>query len=434
MAHSLRRSVLLILLSILLAAGCTPSARSRSTAARLAYVGLDDHIYTVPLDGGEPRRIGSVAGEAPLPAGQRLAHWPTWSPDGSRLAFMRFEMSRVGDDRAGIYVASGDGAATRIFESTEDLPIYLSWAPDGASLALLTQQQSDLRLLALDPAGAIPPRELARGGPLYFAWSPDARRLLLHVNGDSRDSDRATLSLVQPSQGPALEPLVSRPADFRAPAWSSDGSRLAFAARVAGGQTVLAIQAPDQSEPSRVALVGDAPVFVWSNGGARLAFSSHAPDETPSYLGLETIKADGTDRQRVTEENVTAFFWSPDGHRLAYISLDLQKRALTWHVADPDGKNQRALASFVPSRDQLFMFSFFDQYAQSHGLWSPDSRYLVFTGSTPPSTSELAAPGGDSSGGEAPSQVFVAAVDGSAPPRVLVDGKLALWPILVSPP
>jgi hypothetical protein len=54
----LRRSVLLILLSILLASGCTPPARSRSTASRLAYIGLDDHIYTVPLDGGEPRRIG----------------------------------------------------------------------------------------------------------------------------------------------------------------------------------------------------------------------------------------------------------------------------------------------------------------------------------------------------------------------------------------
>lgn len=256
--------------------------------------------------------------------------------------------------------------------------------------------------------------------------------MLLHVNGDSGATDRATLSLVHPSQGPALEPLASRPADFRAPAWSSDGSRLAFAARVAGGQTVLATQALDQSEPSRIAIVGDGPVFLWSSGGAWLAFSSHGPDETPIYLGLETIKADGTDRQRVTQDKVAAFFWSPDGRRLAYVSLDLQKRALTWNVADPDGKNQRTLASFVPSQDQLFMFSFFDQYAQSHGVWSPDSRYLVFTGSTPP-TAQPAAPGGEPSGGEAPSQVFVAAADGSAPPRVLVAGKLALWPIAASP-
>ena len=121
---------------------------------------------------------------------------------------------------------------------------------------------------------------------------------------------------------------------------------------------------------------------------------------------------------------------------MAYVSLDRQKCALTWNVADPDGKNQRALASLVPSRDQLFIFSFFDQYAQSHGVWSPDSRYLVFTGSTPPAvrdSSQQAAPGGDPLDGETPSQVFVAAVDGSAPPRVLVDGKLALSPITASP-
>ena len=38
------------------------------------------------------------------------------------------------------------------------------------------------------------------------------------------------------------------------------------------------------------------------------------------------------------------------------------------------------LVDFVPSRDQLTMFEFFDQYTYSHSLWSPDSKFLVFAG------------------------------------------------------
>ena len=40
---------------------------------------------------------------------------------------MRFEVSHVDDNRTGIYVVSSEGVATRIFESTEDMPIYLTW-------------------------------------------------------------------------------------------------------------------------------------------------------------------------------------------------------------------------------------------------------------------------------------------------------------------
>ena len=43
-------------------------------------------------------------------------------------------------------------------------------------------------------------------------------------------------------------------------------------------------------------------------------------------------------------------------------------------------RSDMPLLDFVPSRDQLTMFQFFDQYAYSHSLWSPDSRSLVFAG------------------------------------------------------
>ena len=47
--------------------GCTANVRPGSTIGRLAYVGLDDNIYTVPLDGGEPRRVSTVTGGGAAP-------------------------------------------------------------------------------------------------------------------------------------------------------------------------------------------------------------------------------------------------------------------------------------------------------------------------------------------------------------------------------
>lgn len=430
-------AIALLGLVALASLGCT---RNQAPAAvptpRLAYVGLDGQVYTLPLDGGDPRRVSTVAGEAPLPAGQRFARWPTWSPDGARLAFMRYELSRLAENRATIFVVADDGSSlTKVFESTDEAPIYMGWAPDGSLVTLLTQRGQGLRLQLLDPTGAAPPREVAAGSPLYYAWSPDAQRLLVHLNGDHRAADNAALQLVAPTNPAGAEELTSKPTDFRAPSWSSDGKRMAFVSQAPGGQAALAVQEAGATEPNRVAIVGSEPALLWSPTADRLAFSSRVNDQLPLYSGLETIKADGSERQRVADGGVAAFYWSPDGKRLAYAGLDRTERALSWFVADPDGKNRRQLASFVPSEEQFAMFRFFDQYAQSHGLWSPDGKYLVWTGHAPDAARPKAPPGPSGDGQEpapGPSQVFVAAVDGSTPPRTLVDGRIALWPVRAS--
>ena len=115
------------------------------------------------------------------------------------------------------------------------------------------------------------------------------------------------------------------------------------------------------------------------------------------------------------------------------IRVDTAERSLVWFVSDLDGKNRRQLGSFVPSDDQFFMFRFFDQFAQSAAVWSPDGKFLVYAG-TPPDAAR-AKPGSNStptSGApqptDSPPQIFVTRVDGSSAPRVLADGSIALWP------
>lgn len=412
---------------VLASVGCgaaAPGAARKSTgpSGRLAYVAADEHIYTLALDGGDPRRVDAVPGEQPVAGEVRLSRWPTWTADGSRLAFMRLR-SGEGDAPASatLWSVAGDGSnLQKLWESRGEAPVYMAWAPNAALLGVLVQRTDRLALLLVDPGGSGQARQVAEGSPLYFAWSPDASQLLLHLGGDHRSNGQASLSLVRPEAGGGQQALPSLPADFRAAAWSADGGRIGFVAEAPDKSAVLTVANAQGGEPVRLAPLSDEGAFVWAPDGRRLAFSTRSASSAPFYQGLEVMKPDGTERTRVAEEPVMAYFWSPDSGKLAYAAVDRQIQALSWFVADAAGKNKKRIGSFLPSEEQIRHFAFFDQYALSHGLWSADSRYLVYAG--------ISAPQSGPTGGQA-SRVFLAPADGTAEPRAVVDGALAIWPV-----
>ena len=120
------------------------------------------------------------------------------------------------------------------------------------------------------------------------------------------------------------------------------------------------------------------------------------------------------------EAPVMAFFWSPDGSKIALVTPNASRNAFQWEVVDSRTGATIRVVEFIPSSDLLTVLAFFDQYAYSHQVWSPDSRYLVFTGS-------LAGAGSDASQGRSVSQVFVVDVERSLFPVPLDDGFLASW-------
>jgi TolB protein len=87
---------------------------------------------------------------------------------------------------------------------------------------------------------------------------------------------------------------------------------------------------------------------------------------------------------------VVAFLWSPDATKIAYITLgatpsDPNARPaaqdgliLQWHLYDLRDDRVSDLARFEPTSSMVYYLSYFDQFARSHRLWSPDSRYLAY--------------------------------------------------------
>ncbi len=123
----------------------------------------------------------------------------------------------------------------------------------------------------------------------------------------------------------------------------------------------------------------------------------------------------------VDSSEVWAFFWSPAGDKLAWVSVNAEEQELEWVVSPSDGSNNKRLFSFQPSSEVFIMLSFFDQYGYSHTPWSPDGKWLVVAGTKGKVAlrNNGRTPTGD--------RVYVLDVEGVEGPRDLGAGVLAVW-------
>src|SRR5919198_4007837 len=141
--------------------------------SEIAYVGQDDQVYVSQPDGSASRLV-SRPHVGLTPESGWTFRWPTYSPDGRRLAFAGYLPRGRQPARAAVLTADLDppGAGARaLLASTQLAPIYLYWAPDSRRLTVLVQHGNtpSLELLLLDPDRDAP-SPLVRGQPLYWAW------------------------------------------------------------------------------------------------------------------------------------------------------------------------------------------------------------------------------------------------------------------------
>jgi WD40 repeat protein len=364
-------------------------ASNAASSGRIAYVGTDGNIYTVAPDG---TRL--VALTRNRPTGTDRYNALAWSPDG-RLAFA----SSTGEGST-LYTAQPDGTErTRVFSGGPDAaPFYLYWSPNGQQLAFLTpSQSSQLALWIADGHAADSAQTIAQGSPSYFSWASNSQSLLMHMGRPQGGLNDTHMAIFDPSQSMLVE-LPDTPGGFQAPAWSPNSRQFLFARQGSQRTSELVLAEGDDRRVLASSRTGMA--FAWSPAGDRIAYSSPDPVEALLYGSVVVTDLEGKERSVVAQGQIMAFFWSPDGKRLAVLNFDpggqerqgrtipvwagaaprLQSAdvGLAWSVVNLADGTLMDYASFQPTESFLLLVPYFDQYAQSLSLWSPDGRYLVY--------------------------------------------------------
>ena len=420
-----------IVLALLLAAAhLIAAARPHLPPAvnLIAFVDADGAVKTMRPDGSQTTRIS--------PDVQGFFTWPTWSPDARKLAYSGVVV--VGrQPQLNLYAApigspQTDGLDNIIYSAepgdvgllAQGVIHYPLWSPDGASLAFIASTSDGLSLYIDDLSDDPDARRLLDDGPLWIAWSPDGETLAVHRGGDH--------FLVSPPGEWNVRKLPVNSGDYRVPAWMPAANALTLAVADSPSRTIVAILRVDGESPTDPAPIRDARgnvAFLWSPDGERIAVADAAQlflYRDAAMLAYRRLAiAPASDPAGSADEiirPVVAFFWSPDGSRLAYITLSDTQGALRCVVVDMNSRRSRVALDFIPSAEQRTLFQFFDQYAYSHSIWSPDSDSLVFAGRAVGNAASASR-----AAQQEESQIIVVNAEGASAPQRIGAGIMAFW-------
>lgn len=295
------------------------------------------------------------------------------APDGSRLAFV-VNMLEADAPRPRIDLYAG--GAARLF-TDGNAP---RWSPDGRSLAFLRAGH-----LYVSPVERVFPRRLTAVEAGTPAWSPDGTRILFPALADPPPADAPRVirsawhkaddqGLLRPShlhvctlEGTLTR--LSRAFDIT-PTWSPDGRRIAFARMRPGfGHSLSDIWtcAPDGSQAERLTRhVTRARCPAWSADGSLIAFYGVESDDRwfgDPMLGLWVVAADGSSPPRKIDLSGRAIGYVPpqyvesgplwDGDRLI-VPVVHQGSVQVLAVSVESGETQ----TLVPGEGHVGSFSF----------------------------------------------------------------------------
>ncbi len=406
-------------------------------AARVALVDPDGALAIVDGQGGN-RVVYSPAGTA--------FRFPAWSPDGTRVAAVA-----TTDTGAAIRVfsAATDGSAspdgTVVYQSEESAPFYLYWTPDGRAITFLTQEADSLALRSAPADGSAGATLLRSGNPMYWTWEGGGR-MLVHTGADTS----AFLGRVA-TDGSTVTTVAGLPGSFRVPAASADGQYEAYVTSKPDGTAAVVVAASDGSSSHEAPVFGPA-AFEFAPAAAQLAYIGAGKDDRSAPVPLSPLRivdAASGDVRQLPVNDVVSFFWSPDGKRIATIGIVTPADPGSARLGGPTGTTH-ATARLVSTRAErgsgspvadapgidvglqfvdvaagtatptevvslspLYVnqiLPYFDQYALSHRVWSPDGTSILLP----------------VIGDDGIESLEVLPADGSAP-RVLAPGSAGFW-------
>lgn len=239
-------------------------------------------------------------------------YWPSWSPDGRRLAFV--------SDRTGageIFVVDAD--ATNLVDLTNHpaTDAYPDWSPDGSRIVFASDRDRSEEIYLMNPDGTNLVRLTDNDDSDSFpVWSPDGAQIAF-ISSRAGSPD----IFVMNADGSNVRNLTDTPAIEIAPQWSPDGSQIAFLSNPGrrDGRDLAVVDV--RSGTIRYLAPTGAAVqnFAWSPDGSEIAFA--AAENGPPDLFVINLAA-----QRLRQLTATPTAgeasptWAPGSERIAFVS------------------------------------------------------------------------------------------------------------------
>ena len=285
---------------------------------------------------------------------------PAWSPNGAKIAFESFRAldgSSIGIPAANIWVMNADGSNVMpLTKLTADLisSLHSAWSPDGTRIAYDSTRVLDGRnipagnvniwVMNADGSNATPLTTLraSLASSVSPVWSPDGSKIAFTSSRALSGLDAAITTRniwVMNSDGSGAQPLTRLTvAASSAPAWSPDGTKIAYvSARAldgsnsAGSPNLWVMNADGSGSRPLTALTSTYNMSTetpsWSLDGSKIVFaSSRATDGSDNGSAIQNIwviNADGTGARALTSLITSSSYqprWSAEGSKILFCS------------------------------------------------------------------------------------------------------------------
>ncbi len=325
-------------------------------------------IYAQQIGSGSPLRLTSDPGND---------HSAVWSPDGHWIAFLRSQSEASKSDVRLIPPLGGPErklAEIVVRGGTLVTPPYIAWCP-GSNCLVVTdspglEKPDALFVIALETGEKtqLTNPELPTSGDTHPAVSPDGRWLVFRRMASLFTGELHRMRLTE-SMTAAGNPERLTPAalDAQHPTWMPDSKEILFSAR--SGLWRLSVSA--EREPAHLPFVGDyglMPVVSRSQSGRAPNLVYVRSFEDANIWRVET-SSPGAAASSPPVASISSTRlddmpqFSPDGRRVAFTS----DRSGGWEIwlSDPDGSNAVQLTSM-------------GAVAAGYPHWSPDGEQIAF--------------------------------------------------------
>lgn len=263
------------------------------------------NLWSLPLDDGRP------SGPArPLTRTTYRNTYPTFSPDGARIAF---QLKRPGADTEVWNIPSGGGAATPILPGSPR-GFFPHWTPDGSRVFAVVRTSGSEQFSYLDPASGRSDAIRALGKEQHPRLSPDGTLVAYHA-----PSGGTLQVFVAPVGAGVSRQVTFGTSDIAYPAWSRDGRQLAVEVRA--GEDIHIAVLPASGGPLRMVTSGRGMHWPhsWAPDNEHVAFAGERGNEWNVYsVSTRTGQVTQLTEYGVANGYVRYPAWSPRGTSIVF--------------------------------------------------------------------------------------------------------------------